>query len=229
MHPPVDIVSLIAALLLLTPLAVILLPRDTRLGGKEADGRSRWRELFADRSLIGAMIAASFVMGSHGLINSFGAIQWTAQGISTTQVGFLNAVAIASEIIVFSFGVTLLGGRDPRLLIALASIAAAVRWAIMATQPPLAMLYLTQLLQGVSSTGPLLAPMLMIAQRVPFGLAASAQGLNAVMIGAVLAGVTAISGVIWDAGPSAAYGVMIVVTLMALPALFLLRSRLATS
>jgi MFS transporter, PPP family, 3-phenylpropionic acid transporter len=215
---------LIAALLLLTPAVAMILPGDRRLAANEADARGSWRDLFGDRTLIGAMIAASCIMGSHGVVNSFGAIQWAAGGISTTQIGFLNSVAIASEIVVFTFGGALLGGRDPRILILFAAVAAAIRWAIMATDPSLPVLYVAQGLQGLSATGPLLAPMMMIARRVPAHLAASAQGLNAVFIGAILAGVTALSGLIWSAGPGTAYAVMIGVSLLALP-LLINRSR----
>lgn len=210
---------LIAALLLLTPAVTLILPGDRMLAVQEPDACGGWRDLFADRALIGAMMAASFIMGSHGVVNSFGAIQWAANGVPTTQIGFLNATAIASEIIAFTIGGALLGRRDPRILILLAAGAAALRWAIMATNPALPVLYLAQCLQGLSSTGPLLAPMMMIARRVPAPLAASAQGLNAVFIGAVLAAVTATSGFIWSAGPGRAYAAMILVCLLGLPLL----------
>ncbi|MEH3036476.1 MAG: MFS transporter [Sphingomonas adhaesiva] len=218
---------LIAGFLLLTPAVTLLLPGDRMLAATETEVRGGWRDLFADRALIGAMVAASFIMGSHGVVNSFGAIQWAANGVSTTQIGFLNAAAIASEILAFTLGGALLGKRDPRILILLAAAAAALRWSIMATDPALPVLYLAQCLQGLSSTGPLLAPMMMIARRVPAHLAASAQGLNAVFIGAVLAAVTASSGFIWSGGPGRAYAAMIVVSLLGLPLLFARGRRIA--
>ncbi|MEH3098980.1 MFS transporter [Sphingomonas adhaesiva] len=218
---------LIAGFLLLTPAVTLLLPGDRMLAANEAAVRGGWRDLFADRALIGAMVAASFIMGSHGVVNSFGAIQWAANGVSTTQIGFLNAAAIASEILAFTLGGALLGKRDPRILILLAAAAAALRWSIMATDPALPVLYLAQCLQGLSSTGPLLAPMMLIARRVPAHLAASAQGLNAVFIGAVLAAVTASSGFIWSGGPGRAYAAMIVVCLLGLPLLIARGRRIA--
>eukprot|EP01034_Spumella_vulgaris_P046167 gene46167-biopygen39302 len=42
------------------------------------------------------MVAASLIMGSHGVLTSFGAIQWEAQGISTTVIGLLQALAVAA-------------------------------------------------------------------------------------------------------------------------------------
>lgn len=210
---------LIAVLLLLTPAATLFLPSDRGLAGTDTVRRGGWRLLLADRALIGAMLAASLVMGSHGVVNSFGAIQWTADGVATTQIGLLNSIAVASEILAFTFGGKLLGNRDPRLLIVMAAVIAALRWGIMASHPSLPVLYLAQCLQGLSSTGPLLAPMIMIARRVPSHLAASAQGLNAVLIGAVLAAVTAGSGFLWSQGPSRSYIVMMFVALSAVPLL----------
>ncbi|MEG3162766.1 MFS transporter [Sphingomonas sp. LB2R24] len=210
---------LIAVLLLIPVLIVPILPRD-RLLMRELPGRnSGWRELFADRQLMASLVAASMVMGSHGLINSFGAIQWTASGIPPRTIGLLNALAVASEIIAFVFGARVLSGRDPRMMIAVASFAAALRWAIMATGPGIIALCGAQLLQGLSATGAILAPMLIIAARVPNRLSSSAQGLNAVLLGALLALVTALSGMIWQLGELVAYGAMLTLALMAMPLL----------
>lgn len=208
---------MIAVLLIVPALLIPILPRDRLLMREAPERGGGWRELFADRQLMAGLFAASLIMGSHGLINSFGAIQWTASGIPTRTIGLLNALAVASEIIAFVFGAKLLGGRDPRIMIVVASISAALRWAIMATAPGIIGLCVGQLLQGFSATGAILAPMLLIAARVPNRLSSSAQGLNAVLLGALLAVVTAGSGMIWQLGASVAYGLMLVIALLALP------------
>lgn len=208
---------LIAVLLVLPVLATLAVPSDEALIAHRAEKGEGWREILADRPLIRAMLAASLIMGSHGVVMNFGAIQWAAAGLSTDRIGLLNAVAVASEIIAFALGGLLLGKRDPRWMIALAAVTAAVRWSIMATSPGLAVLVIAQALQGVSATGALLAPILLITQRVPNRLAASAQGLNAVLLGAALAIVIASSGFIWKHGPGQAYAWMIVIALGALP------------
>lgn len=206
---------LIAALLLLPPMVTPALPDDRRLMREPPEAGGGWRELFRDRVLMSALVAASLIMGSHGVLNSFGAIQWSSAGIASGWIGILNAIAVASEILAFVFGARLLGSRDPRWMIVLASAVAALRWAIMAGRPGLPVLVATQMLQGVSATGAILAPMLLIAARVPSRLASSAQGLNAVLLGAVLAAVTAGSGLLWRFGASAAYLSMAAVALLA--------------
>lgn len=205
---------MVAALLLAPALVAFALPADRKLAGQgEAQG-GRWRDLIGDRGLILAMVAASLIMGSHGVLTSFGAIQWTAQGISTTTIGLLQALAVAAEILAFWFGVRLLGPRDPRLLICAGAIAGALRWAIMATSPGLPVLIAAQLLNGITATGTILGIMLVIATRVPTHLGATAQGMNAVLLGGVLALATAGSGLLWSYGLAAAYLAMAVLALL---------------
>lgn len=194
------------ALLLLAPAAVVmLLPRDRKLIPGTETTEGSWRDVLGDRILLKTMFAASLVVGSHGVLTSFGAIQWSEQGISTGSIGFLQALAVSAEILAFWFGAKLLGRRDPRLMICMAAFAALLRWVIMATNPELPVLIAAQLLNSVSATGAILGIMLVIAARVPSNLSAAAQGLNAVLFGAVLAVSTAGSGMLWSYGLFFAY------------------------
>lgn len=199
---------MIAVLLLLPAAAAPFLPRDADLVENEAQPGSGWRDVIGDRTLMKAMIATSLVMGSHGVLTSFGAIQWRSQGISTGTIGLLQALAVAVEIVAFWFGSKLLGSRDPRLMLCIAAVAAAARWLIMAGTPDLPWLVAAQLLHGITATGAILGVMLVIAGRVPAQLSGAAQGLNAVLLGAVLAVSTAGSGLLWAQGPALAYGAM---------------------
>ena len=208
---------LAAAFLMLTVAASFIVPKDALLARHQVAKTGGWREILADRPLMGALIAASLVMGSHGVVNSFGAIQWTAAGYTARQVGLLSGIAVAAEIVGFTIGGRILGAHDPRWMIAIAAIVAAFRWVLMMLDPSLPVLVVAQSLQAVTAIGPLLAPAIMIAQRVPSRLNAGAQGLNAVLLGAVLAFVTATSGMLWAGGAGRAYAIMIVIALAALP------------
>ena len=211
----IKMLPLMVAVLLIAPAVVaFLLPSDRTLSAVGETREGRWRDLVGDRGLVLAMMAASLIMGSHGVLTSFGAIQWTAQGISTTTIGLLQALAVAAEILAFWFGAKLLGTRDPRWLICVGAIAAAMRWAIMATSPGLPVLIAAQLLNGITATGTILGIMLVIATRVPMHLSATAQGMNAVLLGAVLAVATAGSGLLWSYGLSFAYLAMVVLALL---------------
>lgn len=201
---------LVAALLLLPAIAAPLLPSDRTMASPEPEAAGKWREVIADHKLMRAMGGAAMIMGSHGVLTSFGAIQWSAQGISTGMIGTLQAFAVSAEILAFWFGANLLGKRDPSLLICIAAIAATLRWIVMACNPGLGVLFAAQLLHGITSTGAILGTMLVIAARVPVQSGAAAQGLNAVLLGVALAASTAGSGLLWSYGISMAYLAMAV-------------------
>lgn len=196
---------LIAILLLLPAITSPFLPSDRTMAAVEDGPAGRWRDVISDRQLMRALIASALIMGSHGVVTSFGAIQWSAKGISTGMIGTLQAVAVSVEIIAFVFGAKFLGKRDPILLICIASAVAVVRWGIMALNPGLAVIFAVQMLHGITSTGAILGTMLVIAQRVPVQSSAAAQGLNAVLLGVALALVTAGSGLLWSYGVAPAY------------------------
>lgn len=211
----IEALPLICALLLLLPAMVAAMLRsDRHLATVEAGESGRWRDVIGDGKLMRAMAAASLIMGSHGVLTSFGAIQWAAHGISNSTIGLLQALSVSAEILAFWFGTKLLGRRDPTLLLFIAAGAAALRWVIMAADPGVPVLVATQLLQGVTATGAILGMMLVIAARVPVQTSAAAQGLNAVLLGVVLAVVTAGSGLLWSYGTSFAYFAMAVIALI---------------
>lgn len=208
--------AICAGLLLLPASVAALLRSDRHLASVEAGPSAKWRDIIADRKLLRAMVAASLIMGSHGVLSSFGAIQWAAHGISTSTIGLLQALSVSAEIAAFWFGTKLLGRRDPSILLCISAAAAVLRWIIMATGPGVPVLVATQLLQGVTATGAILGMMLVIAARVPVQSSAAAQGLNAVLLGVVLAVVTAGSGLLWSFGTSFAYLAMAVLAALAI-------------
>lgn len=208
---------MIAAILVTPAVVAFLLPPDRTLAPAEEQQKGRWQDLLGDRGLLLAMFATSLIMGSHGVITSFGAIQWSAQGISTGNIGLLQALSVAAETLAFWFGTKLLGSRDPRWMICASAAAAGLRWAIMATSPTMPVLIAAQLLNGITATGAILGIMLVIATRVPTHLSATAQGMNAVLLGAILAVSTAGSGMLWSRGLGFAYAAMVLLAILAIP------------
>ena len=196
---------LVAALLLLPALTAPLLPPDRAMTAAESGPTGKWSDVIADRELLRAMIAAAMIMGSHGVLQSFAAIQWSERGIPTSAIGMLQALAVSAEIGAFWFGSKLLGKRNPMLLICIAGGAATFRWIVMAFDPGVPVLIAAQLLHSITSTGAILGTMLVIAARVSLQNSGAAQGLYAVLLGVALAATTAGSGVLWAYGVSAAY------------------------
>jgi MFS transporter, PPP family, 3-phenylpropionic acid transporter len=217
--------ALIAALLLLPVFTAPLLPPDRTMSATESGPAGKWRDVIGDGELMRALVASALIMGSHGVVMSFGAIQWAAKGISTGMIGTLQAVAVSVEIIAFVIGAKLLGKRDPIWLICIASAVAVFRWGIMALNPGLFVLFAVQMLHGITSTGAILGTMLVIAHRVPIQLSATAQGVNAVLQGIALALVTAGSGLLWNYGVASAYGGMAVLAALGVIAAWPRRSQ----
>lgn len=206
---------LVAALLLLPAMVAPLLPSDRRDVPTSGSPGPSWRMVLRDRTLVRLMVAAALVMASHGVLTSFGAIQWSGRGVSTGTIGVLQGVSVGAEIVAFWFGSKLLGDRDPGLLIWLAAGAAVVRWIIMAGDPSVPVLFAVQLLQAVTATGAILGTMLTIARRVPMTSSAAAQGLNAVLLGIALSITTAGSGLLWAHGAVVSYGAMAALAMLA--------------
>lgn len=196
---------LVAALLLLPAITAPLLPPDRAMTAAEPGPAGKWSDVIADRTLLRAMIAAAMIMGSHGVLQSFAAIQWSERGISTSAIGLLQALAVSAEIGAFWFGSKLLGKRNPMLLICIAGVTATFRWIVMAFDPGIPVLIAAQLLHSITSTGAILGTMLVIAARVSLQNSGAAQGLYAVLLGVALAATTASSGVLWAYGVSSAY------------------------
>jgi PPP family 3-phenylpropionic acid transporter len=139
----------------------------------------------------------SLIISSHGVLNNFSSSHWIQQGLSETTVGQLWAISIAAETAILFFGSAFIEKRSPERLVVIGGVAAMLRWLIMSQDPPLAMLYPIQLLQGLSGISPILAMMIYIEKRVPPHLIASAQGLYAPTWSAALAVATLVSGPLW--------------------------------
>lgn len=96
----------------------------------------------------------------------------------------------------------------PLVLIMLGAGGGALRWTVMALDPPAALLPVLQLLHAASFGATHLGTMGFIAAHAPPGQGATAQGYFAVAQGTLLACATAISGVLYGSFGSLAYAAM---------------------
>ncbi len=148
------------------------------------------------RAAVVALLAGAVcVQSSHAMYYAFSSLHWVQTGISATLVGALWAISVVSEIVLFWFA-RLLFARfgSPRAVLLFAGIVAALRWSIMALDPPLPVLVVLQLTQGITFGATHLATMVTIARAVPRGAQARAQSWVAAGWAASLAGLTALCG-----------------------------------
>jgi len=202
----VDRVPVITGLLLLTPLLVIpFLPPDRLFGESERAAPGEWRSILRDRQAMLVLLGVALLMGSSSMLIGFGAIQWSAKGISNGNIGLLYSVAAGSEVVVFAFAQTLLGNRSELVLLVVGAAVTIVRWLGMATDPSMKYLVALALLQAPAATALIVGNILYIARRFPTHLVATANGVNAVLVGVCAASVIFAGGYLWDALKARAY------------------------
>jgi PPP family 3-phenylpropionic acid transporter len=107
--------------------------------------RQVWRPWF-----LLPLIGVALLHGSHMMQMGFGALIWQEAGIPAWVIGPLWAVAPAGEIVVMLFFARLARRFSARHLILFACLAAIVRWAGFAMEPPIWALALLQLLNMVT-------------------------------------------------------------------------------
>ena len=96
------------------------------------------------------LLAFALVNSSNALIGSFGALLWHENGIPSYFLGPLLGIAAVGEAILM-FAWRRFGGRvTARNMILAAALAGLVRFTIMAFNPPVEVLFLTQLLHAFS-------------------------------------------------------------------------------
>lgn len=202
----VEIVPWLTAALLAAPIVpILLLPSDRLLGKPDKAAPMEWRGIVRDKTLMAVMLGCALITSSHVILTTFGAIQWTASGISGATIGVLVSLGILGEIAVMFAAQKLLGSRSPLWLIAIGGAVAIVRWLITATNPPVPVLAALMLANGLTGMGAITGLMLFVAQRVEGRLISTTQGINAVVVGGLAALATAGSGFAWKAMGTQSY------------------------
>ena len=113
-----------------------------------------------------------------------------------------------AEIVLFALQSRLPHALTPIGLIMIGAGGAALRWTAMAFDPPVAALPFLQLLHAASFGATHLGALTFISRHAPPGQAASAQGYYAIAQGVAMAAAMGLSGWLFGAFGSAAYGAM---------------------
>ena len=215
------IIALQAMLMLAVPFAVRLVPPVVVPTNDNAMRISRAgiAELLRLRIFRRIVLLAALILGSHAMHDTFAIIRWTGAGITPSGASILWSLSVAAEVIVFLFiGPWLLRVFTPAGAIALAAVAGAARWLVAACTADVAALALTQPLHGITFALLHLACMRLLVANVPSQLAATAQALyGTVGVGIATALLTLISGWLYARMGPAAFAVMSVLCLAALP------------
>ena len=172
------------------------------------------------------VLIAALVLGSHAMNDGFSMIRWREAGISPAAASLLWSESVAAEVVVFFLlGPWLIARLTPAGALALAAIAAIVRWLVLASTTEIALLALIQPLHGLTFALLHLACMRLIVQVVPAGLAATAQAIYGPLgIGVASALMTLLSGMLYARLGAHGFWFMAVLCVIALPLCARLRS-----
>ncbi len=193
--------------------------------GTAPEGRSRLRRLLAIPAYRRLLIVAGLISGSHAFYAGFATLRWQAAGLAPETIGLLWAVAVAAEVVVFVLlGRRLLARLGPGGACALAALAGALRWSVMAVTAAPAAMFLVQPLHGLTFAAQHLAAMAILVQVVPGHLAATAQSVYASLgTGLVAAALTLASGPLYARFGAGGFWAMALLCAAAVPAAFRLR------
>jgi PPP family 3-phenylpropionic acid transporter len=166
------------------------------------------RSLMRDPAFIGVLAAAGLIQASHAVYYGFSALAWRAQGLDGAAIAALWALGVIAEIVLFAVQARLPPFFTPLRLLTIGALGGALRWTVMAFDPPAAALPALQVLHAASFGASHLGALIFIARHAPPGQAATAQGYYAIAGGLAMAGAIALSGSLYAGFGLRAYGAM---------------------
>ena len=198
----------VAAALALTAAAALALARAAPQSVEPADPRLGGATLWRSPTFVAVVLGASLIQASHAVFYGFATLQWSRRGISGPAIGALWGLGVVAEIVLFALSARVTGLLGATGMIVLGGLGGVLRWTVMAFDPPNAALPFLQCLHALSFAATHLGAMHYLAQAVPAGRGATAQGDFVAVQGIVFAGAMSLSGVLVAAYGSLAYGAM---------------------
>ncbi len=205
---PRNVIWLIAAAMIAAAAAAVALAPLASGTRAPAETEPSHRELLRTPGFVTIAIAAGLIQASHAVYYGFSTLDWKAAGLDGTTIGALWALGVIAEITLFAVSGRLPAALSPAALLLLGAVGAAVRWTAMALDPPALALPFLQCLHGLSFGATHLGAIGFLGRAAPPGLAATAQGYLAIVLGAVMALAMGLSGLLYGAFGGLAYGAM---------------------
>jgi len=152
-------------------------------GGKSAGTFGpHFRATFAEaRELLGKPVfllflaVCSLIQGSHIVYYTYAGLIWREQGMNAAVIGLIWPLGVIAEILLFVFSARVVRRIDPVMLIGIGAAACSLRWAMMAFDPGPLLLWIAQLLHGLTFAVPHLGAMYFILRATPPRLSATAS------------------------------------------------------
>lgn len=166
------------------------------------------QRLLRDPVFVAVVLGASFIQASHATYYGFSVLAWRAQGYDGMVIAALWALGVIAEIVLFAVQTRLPAFLTPAMLLVVGGFGGALRWTVMAFDPPALLLPPLQLLHAASFGASHLGALMYLSRTVPAGQSATAQGYLAIALGLAMAAAMGLSGLLYEAYGAAAYGAM---------------------
>lgn len=191
-----EVIWAVVAALALTAAAALALGRLAPEAPEPAPEQRRDPSLWRSPAFVAVVLGASLIQASHAVLQGFATLQWSARGIGGTAIGALWALAVVIEVGLFAASGRIVPRVGASGMILLGGLGGVVRWTAMAFDPPAAVLPLLQGLHALTFGATHLGTMHFLAQAVPSGRGATAQGDFAAVQGIVFAAAMGAAGVL---------------------------------
>jgi len=162
------------------------------------------------------LAGSALVNASHAYYYTFSAIIWSSAGYSKTIIALLWSVGVVCEIALMWKFATFQRKFSARILLIAAAVSGFVRWLCFGFEPGLPLLFMFQLLHGVTFALMFLATVNFIANWTPVENSAKAQALSATMNTFLMACTTVFSGLVFTTFQFQGYWIMGLLCLIAI-------------
>ena len=133
------------------------------------------------------LCSAAVSQACHGFFYSYGVLFWKREGFSGATIGYLWALGVMAEIVVFTVGARIVSRASAPRLIALACAASALRWTLIGMAPRMDVAIFAQLLQGATLGFTQLGAAEYMRTRMPANVLSSSTGVYAAFTGLLTA------------------------------------------
>ncbi|WP_314791737.1 3-phenylpropionate MFS transporter [Aggregatibacter aphrophilus] len=208
-----NIVWILTALLIAYSLIQCVNPSIPPLDEQAENSSSavRYWDLLKNNTTLRVLIAASLIQGSHAAYYVYSVLYWTSLGISVSQTSLLWGVAVVAEILLFFFSRRLLQNWKVTTIFYLATFAGIVRWLGLATANTIWLIAILQLLHSLTYAVAHYGMVRYITTQPQAHISKLQALYNGFSNSAMVAILTALSGVIYPYSPAFTFILMAIV------------------
>lgn len=178
---------------------------------EQATAEVRYWDLLKNNTTLRVLIASSLIQGSHAAYYVYSVLYWTSLGIPVSQTSLLWGVAVVAEILLFFFSRRLLQNWKVTTIFYLATFACIVRWLGLATANTIWLIAILQLLHSLTYAVAHYGMVRYITTQPQVHISKLQALYNGFSNSAMVAILTALSGVIYPYSPAFTFILMAIV------------------